>query len=161
MKDRLRHLISKSRYLIVIPSFGAFLAATTLLIYATVEILHLVQVAIQSPLDGKTGKILTVAFIEAVDLYLLGTVFYIIAIGLYELFIDDQLALPAWLEIHTLDDLKNKLTGVVIAVMAVLFLGQVVTWDGQRDLLGYGTAVALVIAALSYFLSQRKKGTVE
>ena len=84
---------------------------------------------------------------------------YIIALGLYELFVDDQLPLPQWLEIHDLDDLKNKLTGVVILVMAVLFLGQVVTWDGERDLLRYGGGIALMIAALTYFLSQRSKKT--
>ena len=83
---------------------------------------------------------------------MLGTVIYIIAIGLYELFIDDQIQLPDWLEIHTLDDLKDKLIGVIVVVLAVLFLGQIVAWDGQRDLLSYGVSIALVIAALTYFL---------
>ena len=86
------------------------------------------------------------------DLFLLGTVFYIIALGLYELFIDTNIRVPSWLEIKTLDDLKDKLIGVVIVVLAVLFLGQVVSWNGQKDLLGYGVAIALVIAALTYFL---------
>jgi uncharacterized membrane protein YqhA len=53
--------------------------------------------------------------------------------------------------------LKNKLTAVVIVVMGVLFLGQVVTWDGERNLLNFGAAIALVIAALTYFLSQKSK----
>ena len=56
------------------------------------------------------------------------------------------------------DDLKHKLIGVVIVVLAVLFLGHVVAWDGQRDLLRLGGAIALVIAALSYFLSTAKGG---
>jgi uncharacterized membrane protein YqhA len=63
--------------------------------------------------------------------------------------------LPAWLTIRDLDDLKDKLTGVVILVMGVLFLGQAVTWDGERDLLPYGAAIALVIAALTFFLAHR------
>jgi hypothetical protein len=33
----------------------------------------------------------------------------------------------------------------------------VIAWDGQRDLLGYGAAIALVVAALTYFLSQQPK----
>ena len=77
--------------------------------------------------------------------------------GLFELFIDDRLDLPNWLEIHDLNDLKEKLIGVIIVVLAVLFLGQVATWDGVRDLLGYGTATALVIAALTWFVSQKGK----
>jgi hypothetical protein len=38
----------------------------------------------------------------------------------------------------------------------VLFLGQVVAWNGERDLLGFGAAIALVIAALTWFLSSVK-----
>ena len=56
-----------------------------------------------------------------------------------------------------LDDLKSKLIGVVVVVLGVLFLGQVIGWDGQRELLGYGAAIALVVAALTYFLSQQPK----
>ena len=155
----MQRLLSSSRYLVVIPSLGSFIAATALLIYGAIEIVQLISEAFAHGVSGEAAKILELAFIETIDLFLLGTVFYIIALGLYELFIDDQLPMPAWLVIHDLDDLKNKLTGVVILVMGVLFLGQVVTWDGQRDLLPYGAAIALVIAALTYFLSQRgKKG---
>jgi len=38
-----------------------------------------------------------------------------------------------------------------------LFLGQVMTWDGERDLLGYGAAIALVIAALAFLLGGKKQ----
>jgi uncharacterized membrane protein YqhA len=100
---------------------------------------------------------LTLAFIEVVDVFLLGTIFYIVALGLYELFIEEGVGLPPWLVIRDLDDLKSKLIGVVIVVLGVLFLGQVVTWDGQRDLLRFGVAIAIVIIALTYFLGQRAK----
>ncbi len=153
----MQRFISASRYLIVIPALGSFVAAAALLLYGAVEIAHLLGETVAVGVSSKGAKALALALIEIVDLFLLGTVFYIIALGLYELFIDDRVPLPAWLSIQNLDDLKNKLTGVVILVMAVLFLGQVVTWDGQRDLLGYGGAIALVIAALTYFLSQQGK----
>lgn len=81
-----------------------------------------------------------------------------IALGLYELFIDNTLKLPEWLQIRTFDDLKNKLVGVVLVVLAVLFLGHVVAWDGSRDLLGFGLAIAAVIAALTFFLMAAKGG---
>ena len=153
----MQRLISASRFLIVIPALGSFIAATALLVYGAVAIVQLIGGTLIAGVSSKGAKALALAFIEVVDLYLLGTVMYIIALGLYELFVDDQLPLPSWLSIHDLDDLKNKLTGVVILVMGVLFLGQVVTWDGERDLLRYGSAIALVIAALTYFLSQRGK----
>jgi uncharacterized membrane protein YqhA len=151
----MRRLIAATRYLIIVPSIGSFIAATALIIYGSVEIAQLIGESVTQGVDGKAAKVLALHFIEVVDLFLLATVLYIIALGLYELFVDDRLVLPHWLTIHDLDDLKNKLTGVVILVMGVLFLGQVVTWDGQRDLLHYGAAIALVIAALTYFLSQQ------
>ena len=159
MNTVMQRLIAASRYLIFIPALGSFVAATTLFLYGAVEIVQLIQETFALGVSSKGAKALTLAFIEVVDLFLLGTVLYIVALGLYELFIDDNLRLPEWLAVHDLDDLKNKLTGVVIVVMGVVFLGQVVTWDGQQDLLRYGGGVALVIAALTYFLSQRSRKT--
>ena len=149
----LSRFLASSRYLVMIAVIGSFLSATAILVYGGIEVILLIGDAFLSgKIDGKVAKSLLVSFIEIVDLFLLGTVIYIIAIGLYELFIDDQIQLPDWLEIHTLDDLKDKLIGVIVVVLAVLFLGQIVAWDGQRDLLSYGVSIALVIAALTYFL---------
>lgn len=150
-------VLPSTRYLIAVAVIGSFLLATTLILYAGVQAIRLVWTTIASgqvTLAG--GKALLLGSIELADLFLLGTVFYIIAIGLYELFIDDTLPMPAWLEIHDLDDLKSRLIGVVIIVLGVLFLGEVVAWDGERDLLRYGPGVALVIAALTYFLGQQR-----
>ncbi|MBP8001933.1 MAG: YqhA family protein [Chloroflexi bacterium] len=153
----MQRVLTASRYLILIAVVGSFAAATTILLYGGVEIITLIVDTLQTAdVSSKGAKTLALAFIETVDLFLLGTVFYIIALGLYELFIDDLPTLPKWLVIRTLDDLKDKLIGVIIVVMGVLFLGQVVTWDGERNLLNLGGAIALVIAALTYFLSQKK-----
>ncbi len=150
-----RRIISASRYLIVIAVVCIFATATALLCYGAVE--TFAQIAsLFGGEDAKGAKGLILAAIELVDLFLLATVLYVIAIGLYELFIDDNLPLPTWLEIHNLDDLKDKLIGVVVVVMGVLFLGQLISWDGQRDLLSLGAGIALVIAALTYFVSHKK-----
>jgi uncharacterized membrane protein YqhA len=150
-----RRIISASRYLIVIAVVCIFATATTLLCYGALE--TYTQIAkLFSGETAKGAKGLILAAIELVDLFLLATVLYVIAVGLYELFIDDNLPLPAWLEIHNLDDLKDKLIGVVVVVMGVLFLGELIAWDGQSNLLGLGGGIALVIAALTYFVSQKK-----
>jgi uncharacterized membrane protein YqhA len=156
--SRFLKALSTSRYLIFLAVIAILIAATSLMIYGVVETIAIVRSIIDPALTGPKGvKGLTLAFIEVTDLFLLGTVLYVIAIGLFELFVDDRLELPNWLEIRNLDDLKQKLIGVMIVVMGVVFLGQVVTWDGQRDLLGYGGGIAVVIAALTYFLSQQPK----
>ena len=144
----MHQLLSKSRYLIILAVFGSLLCATTLLIHSLFHSLGLAHEALQGHIGGKK---LAVAAIELVDIFLLATVFYIVALGLYELFIDDTLKVPHWLEIHDLDDLKSRLLGVVVTVLGVLFLGQVVTWDGQRDLMGYGFSIAAVIAAITFY----------
>lgn len=75
---------------------------------------------------------------------------------LYALFIDDSLPLPSWLKVSDLEDLKANLISVVIAVLAVLFLREAVAWDGSRDLLAFGAALALVIAGLTFYLKKGK-----
>ncbi|WP_299042765.1 YqhA family protein [uncultured Tateyamaria sp.] len=148
--------LGTSRFMIVLAVLGSLLAAATLLIYGLLETGQLIWATIESgEVSRKGAKALALEFIEIVDLFLLGTVFYIIALGLYELFISAEIDVPGWLSIKTLDDLKNKLIAVVIVVLGVLFLGQVVGWDGETDLLGYGASCALVIAALTYFLSTK------
>ncbi|MCT4555217.1 MAG: YqhA family protein [Pelagimonas sp.] len=149
----IRSVLGLSRYLILIAVLGALLAATALLVYGFAEAVSVVKYAIQSgEVSRKGAKAMAIEFIEIIDLFLMATVFYIIALGLYELFIDSDVQLPKWLEIRTLDDLKSKLIAVVVVVLAVLFLGQAVTWDGQTDLMGLGIGIAAVIAALTWFL---------
>ena len=156
--SRFLRVLSTSRYLIFLAVIAILAAATSLLIYGVWETFGIIRSILDPALTGPKGsKALVLAFIEVTDLFLLATVLYVIAIGLFELFVDDRLDLPNWLEIRNLDDLKQKLIGVMIVVMGVVFLGQVVTWDGQRDLLGYGGGIAVVIAALTYFLSQQPK----
>ena len=88
-----------------------------------------------------------------IELFLLGTVLYIIALGLYQLFIDRDIYLPPWLEIRTIDNLKERLLSTVVVMLAVSFLGFVVTWDGTMNILALGVAIGLVLASLAYILS--------
>lgn len=92
--------------------------------------------------------------IEIVDLFLLATVVQVVSLGLYQLYFNQNLALPKWLKIETLDDLKSKLVGVTITVLAVFFLGRAITWDGDEGIVWLGVAVAAVITALTWFLSK-------
>jgi uncharacterized membrane protein YqhA len=153
----MRRFLAATRYIALVPVICIFLAATALMIYGAFETFQVIAHAFSDEVSAKGAKGLLLSAIELVDLFLLATVLYVISVGLYELFVDDSIPLPNWLVIHDLDDLKEKLIGVVIVVLGVLFLGQVISWDGQRDLLNPGAAIALVIAALAYFLSLKKK----
>lgn len=154
----LHRILAGSRQFILIAVLCSFIASITVLIYGAIEtfytVLHLFSAGTVS---SKGAKALVVSFVEIIDLFLLATVFYITALGLYELFIDDRIRVPAWLEIHTIDDLKSKLASVVVVVLSVSFLGQAVKWEGDGNILPYGASVALVIASLTYFLSEQTK----
>lgn len=153
-------LFSATRYFAYVPVLCIMIVATALLLYgAALTARTLIGLVTAPALTSSVSKELLVRSIELADLFLLGTVLYVMAIGLYELFIDDTLDLPAWLVIHDLDDLKDKLISVVIVVLGVVFLGQVITWDGERDLFGLGVSVALVIAALAFFLGFKASKT--
>jgi uncharacterized membrane protein YqhA len=91
---------------------------------------------------------LAVEIIRLIDIFLLSTVLYIVALGLFELFLDPHLPVPPWLRISNLDELKERLVVVIIVLLGVEFLGNVVEWTGGTNILALGAAVALVIAAL-------------
>jgi uncharacterized membrane protein YqhA len=148
----LRRLLTSSRLLVLVAVLGSFVAAITILVYAGITVvgvsLHAFGAAEFTP-DG--AKHLAVDMIEMIDLFLLGLVLYIVALGLYELFIDSSVRVPSWRRIRTLDDLKADLIAVVAVLLAVTFLGNVVTWTGSLSIAALGGAIGLVLFALGYF----------
>jgi uncharacterized membrane protein YqhA len=74
----------------------------------------------------------------------------VVAVGHYELFIDDRVPLPAWLVISDIDSLKHRLISVVIAAAGVAFLGKVVLRNGEQKLQSLGITTGAFIAALTY-----------
>ena len=99
--------------------------------------------------------------IKTLDLVLLGVIFFTIAAALFELFVADIDNLPDWLIIKDLDDLKTMMIKMIIVVMAISFTGKIITWDGETDILYYGVGLAVVIAALSFFLLVKERGKQE
>jgi uncharacterized membrane protein YqhA len=149
----IKTLLKGSRFLVLAAVLGSLGGAAALLAYGFAEtIVAIVDVVTKGELSSKGAKNLMLAFIEIFDLFLLGTVLLIMALYLYELVIDDEIKLPEKLEINSFEDLKTNLVTVVIVVMAVTFLGHVVSWDGEKDLLRFGLPVMLVIVALNFYL---------
>jgi uncharacterized membrane protein YqhA len=72
---------------------------------------------------------------------------------MYELFID-KVDLPNWMLAHNLHELKAKLSGVIILVMAVKFMEHFIEWEKPVDMLFFGVALAIVsvtLIALGHF----------
>jgi uncharacterized membrane protein YqhA len=159
----MKRILASSRYFFIIAVICSFILSVTLFLQSALLTFQLVVRPIYDPaFEMETAKEFAVGAIEVIDFFLLATVFYIVALGLYSLFIDDDLPMPAWLKIHDFDDVKGNLIGVIVVALGVFFLGQVVIWKEGTDLFFFGAGIALVIMALSYFVSlKKKKGTTD
>ena len=149
-KAMMEKILSKGRYLLIVAVLGSYLTAAIIILYTGAFIIHIIIELILHPnLSTGSARQLTFDCIEAIDVFLLGTAFYIVAFGLYELFISHHASTPNSLGVKSLEDLKAKLLGVIIVVLSVFFLEQVINWDGKRDILALGIAEALVIGAIA------------
>jgi uncharacterized membrane protein YqhA len=154
-QDSMRHfsvaqrMLGGSRWVIFFAVVGTFLSAMTLLLYSVGVVIKTIWDLLTGlHFSEKEAKALSLTFISMIDLFLLGTVIYIISLGLYELFVDDDLPMPRWLKIDSIEALKEKLLGVVIVLLGVTFLGNVMSWTGGTDIFYLGTGIALVIISL-------------
>jgi uncharacterized membrane protein YqhA len=153
----LQRVLASSRYIMLVPVVMTFLGSIALMVYEAPALgASFLDTIRNGSASAKAVKIFAVGIVEAVDVLLIAIAVYIISMGLYSLFIDDKLPLPRWLEIHNLEDLKGNLISVVIAVLAVLFLCEIVAWDGASAIAALGTGLALVIAALTFFVMTTK-----
>ena len=149
----LRKALASSRYIMLIPVINTFAASVALMLFEAIAVAKAVIDAVrEGDVSSGSTKDFAVVLIESSDVFLIAIALYIISAGLYALFVDDTLPMPRWLEVHDLEDLKGNLISVVIAVLAVLFVREGVAWEVSRDFPAFGVALALVVAALTFFL---------
>jgi uncharacterized membrane protein YqhA len=145
-------IASSSRWLFLLSVLGSALIATALFVYGFVLAIGVILKSFSTvTFSLESMKVLMAASIEIMDIFLVATVFYIVSLGFYELFIA-KAPLPGWLKICSLDDLKAKLLGMVIIALAVLLLGVALTWDGQSDILAFGLATSSGIVSIAAYL---------
>ena len=149
-------MVASSRFFVLIATLSLFLAFMAVMVSTMIVTVRTIIQAIDLE-GGLSQNEMIGKLIKQADYALLATVLYVLALGLYSLFVDDRVPMPGWLRIHDLGQLKELLAGVVVVAIAVIFLGQALTWDGTTDLLAPGLASAAVIAALALFLWQAAK----
>ncbi|MEM2124139.1 MAG: YqhA family protein [Methanolinea sp.] len=151
------HFVGRaSRIIFLLAVVGSGLLSIALFVYGFVITLSSISYAVSHfSIDISAMKEAMAIAVEIVDLFLVATVFYIISLGLFELFVA-KAPLPGWLKISNVDELKEKLLGLVVIALAVLFLGESLVWPASPgDLLAYGIANAAVIGAISlYFMTK-------
>lgn len=148
----IKAIVSSSKWLFTLAVIGTALISIFLFVMGFLVVFYAIINSLINPsIDVHFLKDLLATFIEIIDVFLVATVFYIIALGFYELFIS-KAPLPGWLKICDLDDLKSKLLGLVIIALSVLVLGEALTWDGTNAILAFGVATAAGIAAISFYV---------
>jgi uncharacterized membrane protein YqhA len=141
-----------SSWLFLLAVIGSALISVALFVFGFgLAVFTLYEAVLNIQFDLHVLKGLLAISIEIIDIFLVATVFYIVALGLYELFIA-KAPLPGWLKICDLDDLKEKVLGLVTIALAVLFLGDALTWEGTTNILAYGAAIGAVIISLSVYM---------
>src|SRR5690349_11246259 len=150
LEPMLAKILGSSRFLIIIAVLGSYLSAAILTVYGGFLAIYILgETIVHHSISTGNGRLLALECIELIDIFLLSTAFYIVAIGLYELFIDPRIVTVPWLHVNSLDDLKARMLGVFIVVMSVFFLEQLINWDNKQDILALGIAEALIIAVLA------------
>lgn len=144
----MRKILGYTRYAVVVPAVASMIGALLLMVQGSIAILAVVFKAV---VEGSYLKVTIVDVLTAVDAILLGTVLLVIGYGLYELFVDDLLEVPDWLQVKNLDDLKSKLIGVVVAIIAVVFVGVFVDANRAEDVVAYGVGAGALVAGLAIF----------
>lgn len=145
--------IPKVRYIFVLPIIASFVAAVVLIVFGFFETFKVIVEVVEHS-DGHAMETLRLHFIEIIDVFLLATILYVIASGFYQLFLGRPLAIVPWMKVDSVHDLEVMLIGVTITVLGVSGLSAVLSWDGTSALWQVGIAIALIIAALAYFLGR-------
>lgn len=152
----IKTLFAGSRFVIGLAVIATFVGSVTLLILSLLTVANTIWTEKEKfdvdRLNAKRLDHIAVEFIQITDTILLGTVMYIVALGLYQLFINQNLPLPRWLRVTNLMELKRDLLGVTVVLLGVTFLGEAVDWNEGNDILIFGAAIALVVTSLGFIL---------
>ena len=151
--------LSSTRFLVIVPIAGLALAAGVFFVFGGINLIILIVEAVVELLRGEVQAThgeeipFVIEVVEHVHTFLIGTVLYITAVGLYQLFVQ-EVEFHGWLKIDSTEELEMNLIGVTVVVLAVNFLTVVYTRDASA-LLEYGAGIALPIAALALFVGLR------
>jgi uncharacterized membrane protein YqhA len=150
-------LFAGTRFLILLPIIGLAFAAALFFVFGGFGIIRLgfetIAASFNPEAEHLEHGLLMYQVLEYVHTFLVGTVLYITAIGLYQLFIDD-INIHGWLKVESAEELETNLIGVTVVVLAVNFMGRIFTGN-TVDLLEIGAGMALPIAALGLFVALR------
>jgi len=155
-----------TRFMVLLAVIFGLVGAIALFIVASFDIYHvssyIIEVYMNHLHPDKFHEKVVGEIIGAVDLYLIGVVMLLFSFGLYELFISeidvakmDEGKSNKILSIHNLDQLKDKISKVIVMVLVVGFFKKVglAEYTQPLELLYLALSITAVSVGL-YFLSK-------
>jgi len=149
-----KFFVNAGRYFVAVASILTILAAGFLIFVGVWEFANGIPKILNSLFTHEEHRVgLSAHFISAIDLFMLAVVMFVMGIGLFELFVDKEhtILYPHWLKMNDLDDLKEKLIAATVMVIVITFLEHIVMWENPLETLYFGGAIAIVIAAITFF----------
>lgn len=158
-------LLWRSRFMVIFAVIASIFSAFIMIIMGSIEVVSVCMEMFHafSSVEAYENftKLAVSHLVSAIDDYLIGTVFLIFGIGLYELFIskidiaeNDETSSKV-LVIHDLDSLKEKIAKVVIMVLIVTFFKYAINikYDEMINLLYLSIGILLI--AVSIYLTHK------
>ena len=155
-----------SRFMVILAVIFGLIGAIVLFIVASFDIYDTTKFVINTYITHahpqNFHEDVVGGIIGAVDLYLIGVVMLLFSFGLYELFIseidvakDESGEENKILAIHSLDQLKDKISKVIVMVLVVGFFQKVghTQYTGALDMLYFALSITAVSVGL-YFLGK-------
>ncbi len=160
-------ILWNTRFFVLLAVVFSMLGGMALFVVASIDIWHVAGMVFGNYFGGAHVEdfhsALVGDLIGAVDLYLMAIVMFIFGFGLYELFISQidiaqKSTASKILEIHSLDELKDKLAKVILMVLIVSFFKRVLHTDyhGALELLEFSGSILALSLGL-YFMHKGGK----
>ncbi|WP_373000404.1 YqhA family protein [Sulfurimonas sp.] len=159
-----------SRFMVILAVVFGLIGAIVLFIVASFDIYETAKFVLNTYITHahpeNFHEDVVGGIIGAVDLYLIGVVMLLFSFGLYELFISDIDAAKdesgeenKILAIHSLDQLKDKISKVIVMVLVVGFFQKVghTQYDGALDMLYFALSITAVAVGLFFLGKVGKK----
>jgi len=155
-----------SRFMVIMAVVFGLIGAVALFIVASFDIYNTASYVISTYINHahphNFHENVVGGIIGAVDLYLIGVVMLLFSFGLYELFIsdidvakEDEERESKILAIHSLDQLKDKISKVIVMVLVVSFFQKVghTEYNGALEMLYFALSITAVAVGL-FFLNK-------
>ena len=160
------HGLWSSRFIVLLAVVFGLIGAVVLFTVASIDVFSTASYTVTTYLNHAHPEHfhedVVGGIIGAVDLYLIGVVMLLFSFGLYELFISDIDAAKDHegeeskiLAIHSLDQLKDKISKVIVMVLVVGFFQKVghTEYHGALEMLYFALSITAVAVGL-FFLNK-------